>query len=138
VLLQTHQPEHPLLRLLVEKGYAAFADTLMAERRQFGLPPFASLALLRVEAKTEGEVMRFLKTLRSHLPAVGAGEVDVLGPAPATMARRAGFQRGQLLLKSASRAALHRLLGAWLPEIEALGQQTRLRWSLDVDPADLF
>ena len=36
VLLQTHQPEHPLLRLLVEKGYAAFADTLMAERRQFG------------------------------------------------------------------------------------------------------
>lgn len=138
VLLQTHQPEHPLLRLLVEKGYAAFADTLMAERRQFGLPPFASLALLRVEAKTEGEVMRFLKTLRSHLPAAGAGEVEVLGPAPATMARRAGFQRGQLLLKSASRAALHRMLGAWLPEIEALGQQTRLRWSLDVDPADLF
>ena len=54
------------------------------------------------------------------------------------MARRAGFQRGQLLLKSASRAALHRMLGNWLPEVEALGQQTRLRWSLDVDPADLF
>ncbi len=136
VLLQTHQPEHPLLRLLVEKGYAAFADTLMAERRQFGLPPFASLALLRVEAKTEGEVMRFLRELRGALPA--SPDVEVLGPAPATMARRAGFQRGQLLLKSASRAALHRTLGVWLAEIEALGQKTRLRWSLDVDPADLF
>lgn len=136
VLLQTHQPEHPLLRLLVERGYPAFAATLMAERKQFGLPPFASLALLRVEARTEGEVMNFLRTLRGQLPA--AEDVDILGPAPATMARRAGYQRGQLLLKSPSRSALHRLLGVWLPEIEALGQKTRLRWSLDVDPADLF
>ncbi|WP_022976406.1 primosomal protein N' [Nevskia ramosa] len=136
VLLQTHQPEHPLLRLLVERGYPAFAATLMAERKQFGLPPFASLALLRVEARSEGEVMNFLRTLRSQLPA--ADEVEILGPAPATMARRAGYQRGQLLLKSPSRSALHRLLGVWLPEIEALGQKTRLRWSLDVDPADLF
>ena len=136
VLLQTHQPEHPLLRLLVERGYPAFAATVMAERKQFGLPPFASLALLRVEARTESEVMNFLRSLRSQLPA--ADDVEMLGPAPATMARRAGYQRGQLLLKSPSRSALHRLLGVWLPEIEALGQKTRLRWSLDVDPADLF
>ncbi|MDP3295834.1 MAG: primosomal protein N' [Nevskia sp.] len=136
VLLQTHQPDHPLLRLLVERGYPAFAACLMAERKQFGLPPFASLALLRVEARTEGEVMNFLRTLRGQLPA--ADEVEILGPAPATMARRAGYQRGQLLLKSVSRAALHRTLGIWLPEIEALGQKTRLRWSLDIDPADLF
>lgn len=136
VLLQTHQPEHPLLRLLVEQGYAAFAARLMDERRQFGLPPFSSLALLRVEAKTEGEAMAFLRSVRRDCPA--AREVDILGPAPATMARRAGFQRAQLLLKSPSRAALHRMLASWMPTLEALGQKTRLRWSLDVDPADLF
>ena len=136
VILQTHHPEHPLLKLLVERGYPAFAEALMAERRAFLLPPFANLALLRVEAKTEGEVMAFLRRAKSLLPASAA--IEVLGPAPATMARRAGFQRGQLLLKSTSRAALHRGLEGWLPDIEALGQQTRQRWSLDVDPGDLF
>lgn len=136
VILQTHHPEHPLLKLLVERGYPAFAEALIAERRQFLLPPFANLALLRVEAKTDGDVMAFLRRAKSLLPP--SSSIEALGPAPATMARRAGFQRGQLLLKSASRAALHRGLEGWLPEIEALGQQTRQRWSLDVDPGDLF
>ena len=136
VILQTHHPEHPLLKLLVERGYPAFAAALMAERQQFLLPPFAHLALLRVEARTDGEVMAFLRKAKALLPASAA--VEALGPAPATMARRAGFQRGQLLLKSHSRAALHRGLDGWLPEIEILGQQTRHRWSLDVDPGDLF
>ena len=77
VILQTHHPEHPLLKLLVERGYPAFAEALMAERRQFLLPPFANLALLRVEAKTEGEVMAFL---RKRLPTEtivtnGAGKI---------------------------------------------------------------
>lgn len=136
VILQTHHPEHPLLKLLVTRGYPAFAEALMAERRDFGLPPFAHLALLRVEARSESEVMAFLREARALLPATAA--IDVLGPAPATMARRAGFQRGQLLLKSASRGALHRCLEGWLPALERLGQQSRHRWSLDVDPGDLF
>ena len=51
-------------RLLVEHGYPAFAEQLMAERRQFLLPPFANLALLRVEAKSEGEVMTDRKSTR--------------------------------------------------------------------------
>ena len=135
VILQTHQPEHALLRTLVERGYPTFAETLLAERRQFGLPPFASFALLRAEAPHEADAGAFLRSAKLVLPpAVG---VAALGPAPATMARRAGHHRAQLLLQSASRAALHRCIAVWLPQVEALAEARRVRWSLDIDPADL-
>jgi len=140
VILQTHQPEHALLNELVTQGYSSFANTLLAERRSYALPPYASLALLRVEAKREDLALQFLRMTRAVLPEPRAGEaaVDVLGPAPATMARRAGFQRAQLLLRSTSRAVLHRRLAEWMPELEVIAAQKRVRWSLDIDPADLF
>ncbi len=136
VLLQTHQPEHPLLRVLLENGYEAFAEALLAERRSFGLPPFGHLALLRAEARNEDAAQRYLKEVRALLPAVRG--VEILGPAAATMARRAGHHRAQLLLKSATRSALQRLLAAALPIIESLPASRRTRWSIDVDPGDLF
>jgi primosomal protein N' (replication factor Y) len=136
VLLQSHQPEHLLLRTLLEQGYGAFADALLTERRQFGLPPFGYLALLRAEAPSESAAMRYLKGIGAILPTVDG--VEVLGPAAATMARRAGHYRAQLLLKSGSRAALQRLLASAMPAIEALPASRRVRWSIDVDPGDLF
>jgi primosomal protein N' (replication factor Y) (superfamily II helicase) len=51
VLLQTHEPDHPLLQTLVRGGYEALSEALLAERRQFGLPPFAQIALLRASAR---------------------------------------------------------------------------------------
>src|SRR5699024_8768435 len=47
VWLQTHHPEHPLLRQLLSAGYAGFADTVLEERQEVALPPFGHLALLR-------------------------------------------------------------------------------------------
>jgi primosomal protein N' (replication factor Y) len=136
VVLQTHQPGHPLLRTLIDQGYPAFCEALLAERRSFGLPPFAHLALLRAEGRDESEALAFLQQARREMPPNSA--VEALGPAPAGMARRAGYHRAQLLLRAASRAALHRLLGAWIARIETLPAARRLRWSVDVDPADLF
>jgi len=136
VLLQTHQPEHPLLRVLIERGYPAFCEALLKERRDFALPPFAHLALLRAEARQEGEALDLLQQARRELPQ--APGIEVLGPAPAGMARRAGYHRAQLLLRGSSRAALHRLLDEWIARIETLPAARRLRWSVDVDPADLF
>jgi primosomal protein N' (replication factor Y) len=141
VLLQTHQPQHPLLRLLIERGWPAFSDALLAQRRATGLPPYAHLALLRAESQREGEALAFLReTQRLLLAAIaaGGGRVELLGPAPAGMERRAGYFRAQLLLRSASRAALHRGIAAALPQIEALPAARRQRWSIDIDPADLF
>jgi primosomal protein N' (replication factor Y) len=79
--------------------------------------------------------MAFLQSAREGW---GEPRVDVLGPAPAGMQRRAGHFRAQLLLRGRSRAALHRGLLEWLPSVEALPAPRALRWSLDVDPTDLF
>ncbi len=136
VILQTHQPEHPLLKQLVDHGYPAFADTLLRERQEFALPPYSSLAVLRAEARREDIAAAFLRNARDLLSP--SDEVEALGPAPATMARRAGYHRAQLLLKSGSRAMLHKILADWLPQLETLTSGRRTRWSLDVDPADLF
>ena len=71
------------------------------------------------------------------LPMAGS-QVEVLGPASAPMERRAGHYRGQLLLHAATHAPLQRLFAAWLPALEALPDARRVRWSLDVDPLELF
>ncbi|MDF3864264.1 hypothetical protein P3W53_07325, partial [Pseudomonas denitrificans (nom. rej.)] len=60
------------------------------------------------------------------------------GPVPAPMERRAGRYRAQLLLMSTARAPLHRLLTPWLQTLEGMPSGRQVRWSLDVDPIDLF
>lgn len=140
VLIQTREPQNPQLRLLLSSGYGALAEQLLAERAEAGLPPSGHLALLRAEAAHMTEAQVFLRAARDlalSLPG-GGREVSLLGPAPAPMERRDGRYRAQLLLQAAKRAPLHRLLPGWLDQVEGLPAARRLRWSLDVDPVDLF
>ncbi len=136
VWLQTHHPENPLLHTLVNGGYHAFAHAELQQREAAGFPPFAHLAMFRAEAKDIAAAHQFLGAVREH--AAGDRPVECYGPMPAPMPRRAGFQRAQLLLSTAQRAALHPLLDALIAAIHALPQARRVRWSLDVDPVDLY
>ena len=137
VILQTHEPEHPLLRTLVDGGYGALSDALLEERRMAGLPPFSHLALLRAEAAQADAPLRFLNEARRMMMADCAG-VQVSDAIPAGMGKRAGNTRAQLLLQSSSRAALQRRLSDWITQLEKLPTARRVRWSLDVDPGDLY
>ncbi|MCC6172240.1 MAG: primosomal protein N' [Gammaproteobacteria bacterium] len=136
VLIQTEYPEHPLLRGLLAAGYDGFAETALRERREAAWPPFMRLAALRASGTAPEAASEFLAAARrlARPPA----NLRVLGPAPAAMARRAGRHHAQLLVESVDRAALHRFLDAWLPEVEALPEARRVRWALDVDPLELF
>ncbi len=136
VLLQTHQPQHPLLRDLLAHGYAATAHELLAERRATGLPPCSYQALLRADAPQRAHVDAFLTAARATLPI--SDKLQIAGPMPAPMPLRAGRQRGQLLLEASHRAALHTLLRPWWLALHALPSARRVRWSLDVDPIDLY
>src|SRR5690606_24962130 len=140
VLLQTHHPDHPLLATLLQGGYHAFAAQELGLREAAGFPPFAYLALLRAEARQLADCDGFLRAARAVLEEEAGEEpaVDLHGPLPAPMPRRAGYQRTQLLLSSPVRPGLHALLGAALPRIRALPEARRVRWSLDVDPVDLY
>lgn len=142
VIIQTHLADHPLLVQLTEQGYFAFAEQALSERRAAGLPPFSHLALLRAEAHRPGQAEEFLEQACSLaerlLDELQLSGIELLGPVPAPMERRAGRYRAQLLLQGNSRAPLHRLMSAWLVQLEQLPGGRAVRWSLDVDPIDLF
>lgn len=138
VVIQTHQPEHPLLQQLARSGYTDFADSALAERREAGLPPYSTLALLRAEAVAADAPEAFLANATAQVAEIGAGPVQCLGPMPAPMPKRAGRHRAQLLFQSAQRRPLHRLLAQLTPGLNKLDGARRVRWSLDVDPVEML
>ena len=137
VLLQTYHPDHPLLQLLIQQGYNAFAKQALQERAQTQLPPYYYFALLRAEAVDNNAVKIFLGEVK-HLLQQHDTKVQLLGPLPAPIEKRVGRFRWQLLLSAATRSALHQLLKQSLPTIGTLKSSRRVRWSIDVDPVDML
>jgi len=137
VIIQTHHPDHPLLRTLVSRGYAAFAAEALTERQEALLPPFAHQALLRAEAVDPERATGFLQRALALAEPL-ADELELMGPAPAPMERRAGRYRAHLLIQAVQRQALHRFLGRWTPLLWAERTDRQVRWSLDIDPMELY
>jgi primosomal protein N' (replication factor Y) len=136
VLIQTHFPEHPLLQALLVDGYPGFAARALEQRRQAGLPPCSSAALLRAESPGREASEGFLVRARDCLAAMAPATVQVLGPAPALLERRAGRYRMQLLVLAQGRARMREVLERWIRELERLESARLVRWSLDVDPIE--
>ena len=143
--VQTANPGHALFAALRQHDFAAFAASQLDERRMAGLPPFSHLALLRCEAR-EGEVAEgFLKAARQLALGLlaerqpGQEAVQFYAPVPPHVAKVAGLERRQMLVESASRAALQGLLSAWTPALPGLRSQHRglVRWAIDVDPLSI-
>src|SRR6266850_4551642 len=137
VLIQSEFPDHPLLTSLLAEGYDGFARAALAERSQAAWPPFSRLAAVRDSATTAQAALAFLTDARKLAPRPPRG-VRLLGPVPAAMARRAGRYHAQLLVESPQRSRLHEFLDTWLAQVEQLPSARRVRWSLDVDPIELF
>lgn len=132
VLIQTAFPDHPLYRAVVAQDYNGFATAQLAVRTATGFPPSLHQALLRAEAASEGQVFAFLDNAK-RAATTGDPALTVYDPAPARIARVAGRWRGQLLVQSAARTALHGFLDGWLPGLAS----NRVRWSIDVDPQEV-
>ena len=135
--VQTWNPGHALFAALKKHDFAAFAATQLAERASAGLPPYAHLALLRAEARTEDVAEGFLRAARELAKSLPeAADVMFYAPVPPSVAKVAGFERRQMLIECASRGALQRLLALFTPELPALRSAHRgvVRWAIDVDP----
>jgi len=137
VLIQTHYPEHPLLRCLLSHDYAAFASLELAERREASWPPYSHLAAWRADATEREPAYALLNKVRAIAGRVAADNVAILGPAPQPMERKEGRYRAQLLFRSAQRAPLHELLRVTLLDLRGAPEARRARLSLDVDPLEL-
>lgn len=139
VIIQTALPEHPLLKQLVQSGYQAFAKKALGERQAQALPPFTYAVLVRAEATTRAAAWTFLHQVKL-LPALQS--IQCLGPASAPMEKRAGRYRAQLWLQAEKRSSVHEALRAVIASIQndkALQKAARqVRWSIDVDPMDIF
>jgi len=136
VLIQTRNPQHPLLQALVDHGFDAVADTLLAEREAAGLPPAARLAMVRAESPHAEQPERCLQAAGALIDACGVDGVEIFGPAPAPMERVAGRYRAQLALQSPARRPLHAVLRVLRPWLESAPEARKVRWSIDVDPVE--
>ena len=133
VLVQTRYPGHPLFAALAAHDFAGFAQAQLAERRRAGFPPFVFEAALRAEAKSLAAAMAFLEDCARLVEA--PGEVRVFDPVPHVITRRAGYERAQLVIQSASRPALQDYL-CRLSERLFAAPPRQVRWHLDVDPIE--
>jgi primosomal protein N' (replication factor Y) len=136
VLIQTHQPDHPLITSLTDNNYHHYARQLLAERQTSGMPPFGHLALIRAEAGSIELAEQFLHTLRHAATTPHA--TKLLGPLPAPMAKKAGRFRAQLILQASQRKALHHSLKQLCEFADQTTLGKKVKWSVDVDPIDMF
>jgi len=131
VWIQTFNPDNPLLDALVRDGYAGFAATELGHRAAAKLPPFRALALLKADGADLDRTLACLRTL-----VAGIDDIEVLGPTPAPLARRARLYRGQTALLAADRVRLGRALDRII-EAHGSARFGGVRWSIDVDPYDM-
>ncbi|EKS4625653.1 primosomal protein N' [Salmonella enterica] len=138
VVLQTHHPEHPLLQMLLYKGYDAFAEQALAERQTLQLPPWTSHVIIRAEDHNNQQAPVFLQQLRNLIQAspLSDDKLWILGPVPALAPKRGGRYRWQILLQHPSRIRLQHIISGTLALINTLPEARKVKWVLDVDPIE--
>lgn len=129
-LIQTHQPDHPIIQAIVKGDREGFYEAEIAMREEAKLPPFGRLAALIVSAEAQADAYTYARMLVRAVPP--GSNVQVLGPAEAPLALVRGRHRVRLLARSARAFDLSGWLRGWLSSVEAPRGNVRLE--IDVDP----
>jgi primosomal protein N' (replication factor Y) (superfamily II helicase) len=138
ILIQTCYPDHPLLSQLICEGYDGFAKTALQERADSQMPPYSYFALFRARAMKEEIPEQFLQAVKNLTASLQNKNITIFGPIPSPMPRKKGYYNFQLLLQSSNRASLQKLLDELTPKIEELKLSRKVKWSLDVDPLEMY
>ena len=132
--LQTHQPEHPVIRALISGDREAFYSNEIEQRERTGYPPFGRLASLVITANDRHVAEAYGRTLAGAAPK--DEQVRVLGPAEAPIAVVRGRHRFRLLVKSPRAFDLSAYLRRWLAD--APRPRGNVRLEVDVDPQSFY
>ena len=141
--VQTWHPTHPLYQSLQTYDYPSFAARQLEERKMAGLPPYASLAMLRAEGKTQEAAQAFLReAAEAAWPQADALACITVYPAvPTPVQRVANIERAQMMIESPNRVALQRFLtdsqALWLDVAQKNRRNGLVRWAVDVDPLSI-
>ncbi len=136
IVIQSHHPDHPLLVNLFTQNYQQLSEQMLQERKTANLPPYSAQVLIRSQATNLAKPMEFLQDMANILNQYP--QLEVYGPYPAPMIKRAGKMRAQLLLQASDKQTIQKILNAALPVIEEQKSAKNVRWSIDVDPQEVF
>lgn len=136
VYLQTLRPDHPMLITLIEKDYRAVAKHMLHERKAALLPPYRYAVLIRSDSKNRDYSQQFLADIAAQLQLMAQDSIEIWGPIPAPMERKAGRYRAHMVILSQDRARMHFFLRQWWAQVVHLPKQHQLRLSIDVDPQE--
>jgi primosomal protein N' (replication factor Y) (superfamily II helicase) len=134
-LLQTYQPEHPVIRAILAGDEEAFWSAEAGERKQAGVPPYGRMAGIILSGPDVAQVFdagNLLARQDGPLRAIGA---QVFGPAAAPIARVRGRHRVRLLVKADKSAPLQEALARWVAQVRLKGD---LRLAVDIDPQSFY
>ncbi|MXQ08700.1 primosomal protein N' [Alphaproteobacteria bacterium GH1-50] len=134
-LLQTYQPEHPVIRAILSGDEEDFWRAEAEERRRAGVPPFGRMAGIVLSSPDVQEVFDLGKALADRCEPLRRIGAQVYGPAPAPIARIRGRHRVRLLVKAEKGAPLQPALAAWVGQFKL---SANLRLSIDVDPQSFY
>lgn len=134
-VLQTFQPEHPVIRAILGGDEEAFWAAEAGERRAAGVPPYGRMAGIVLSSPNVQEVFDLgTEMARNDAPLRKIG-AQVFGPAPAPIARIRGRHRVRLLVKAEKTAPLQQALAAWAAQFKLRGD---LRMAIDIDPQSFY
>ncbi|GAA0588692.1 primosomal protein N' [Caenispirillum bisanense] len=129
VMLQTYQPEHPVLQALATGDADSFLAAETEGRRAASMPPFGRLAAVIVSGEDEAAVDAVCRALAQHAPRDPA--VEVLGPAPAPLALLRGRHRRRFLVKTPRGMRIQPVMRGWLTKVRV---PHAVRVQVDIDP----
>jgi primosomal protein N' (replication factor Y) len=130
-LLQTHQPEHPVIRAILGGDEEGFWRAEAAGREAAGVPPYGRMAGIILSGSDAGAVFDLGNVLARNDDALRRIGAQVYGPAAAPIARVRGRHRVRLLVKAGKGAPLQAAIAAWIAPLRLKGD---LRLSVDIDP----
>ena len=134
-MLQTFQPDHPVLQAILSGEEERFWRAEAAERQAIGMPPFGRLAAIILSGPDVAQVFDLggeLARRAAPLTAIGA---QLFGPAPAPIARVRGRHRVRLLVKAPKGAPLQSAVAAWIAQVRV---PAAVRLAVDIDPQSFY
>ena len=133
--LQTHQPEHPVIKAILQGDEDGFWKAEAAQRLQAGVPPYGRLAGVVVSGPDQKVVFDVAHHLARNAQGLSRLGAEVYGPAPAPIARIRGRHRVRLLVKAAKGVVLQPALSAWRSGVKL---PHNVRIAIDIDPQSFY
>ncbi len=134
-LLQTHQPEHPVIQAIISGDDEGFWQAEAAQRQAAGVPPYGRMAGIVLSSPDVAQVFDLAGVMSRQTAPLNQIGAQVFGPAPAPVARVRGRHRVRLLVKAEKGVPLQAALVKWAGQLKL---PSNMRLTIDIDPQSFY